>query len=62
MPILVNTSFNIRGEPIVCNPIDSFKCFMATELDVLVIGRCLLIKKKQNKINNSSYKKNYELD
>jgi carbamoyltransferase len=62
VPILVNTSFNIRGEPIVCNPIDSFKCFMATELDVLVIGRCLLIKKKQNKINNSSYKKNYELD
>ena len=37
-PVLVNTSFNVRGEPIVCSPTDAFKCFMGTELDVLVIG------------------------
>src|SRR6186997_2192908 len=45
-PVLVNTSFNVRGEPIVCTPEDAFRCFMGTELDVLAIGNCLL-KKQQ---------------
>ena len=62
VPILVNTSFNIRGEPIVCSPTDAFKCFMGTELDILVIGKFLLMKEKQNQIKKNSYKKNYELD
>lgn len=62
VPILVNTSFNIRGEPIVCSPTDAFKCFMGTELDILVIGRFLLMKEKQNQTKKNSYKKNYELD
>ena len=47
-PILVNTSFNVRGEPIVNTPEDAFKCFMNTEMDYLIIGRCLLEKKQQN--------------
>src|SRR4029079_2502543 len=46
-PILVNTSFNVRGEPIVCTPEDALRCFMGTELDVLVVGRCLLKKNNQ---------------
>ena len=46
-PIIVNTSFNIRGEPPVNTPIDAYKCFMATDLDVLVIGNCILEKNKQ---------------
>jgi len=43
----VNTSFNVRGEPIVCTPEDAFRCFMGTELDVLAIGNCLLYKEEQ---------------
>jgi carbamoyltransferase len=46
-PVLVNTSFNVRGEPIVCTPDDAFRCFMGTELDVLAIGNCLLTKERQ---------------
>jgi carbamoyltransferase len=46
-PVLVNTSFNVRGEPIVCTPEDAFRCFMGTELDVLAIGNCLLHKEEQ---------------
>ena len=46
-PIIVNTSFNIRGEPPVNTPIDAYKCFMATDLDVLGIGNCILEKNKQ---------------
>ena len=45
---MVNTSFNVRGEPIVNSPLDAFNCFMGTELDKLVIGNCYLEKKKQN--------------
>ena len=53
-PLIVNTSFNIRGEPIVCSPKDAFKCFMGTGLDALVIGNYLLIKDQQdNKLKNS---------
>src|ERR1041385_5039370 len=46
-PVLVNTSFNVRGEPIVCTPEDAFRCFMGTELDVLAIGNCFLKKEQQ---------------
>ena len=48
-PVIVNTSFNVRGEPIVNTPIDAFNCFMGTELDYLVIGNCILDKSKQDK-------------
>ena len=61
-PILVNTSFNVRGEPIVNTPKDAFNCFMGTELDKLVIGNCYLNKKKQNKDLILNYKNKYELD
>ncbi len=47
-PILVNTSFNVRGEPIVCTPEDAFRCFMGNELDVLVVGNCVLQKAEQD--------------
>jgi carbamoyltransferase len=46
-PVLVNTSFNVRGEPLVCAPEDAFRCFMGTELDVLVAGRCIVRKERQ---------------
>ncbi len=61
-PILVNTSFNVRGEPIVCSPSDAFKCFMGTELDVLVIGNFFMLKKDQNKSLRENYKEKYDLD
>jgi len=60
--VVVNTSFNVRGEPIVCSPEDAFKCFMGTELDVLVVGGCLLRKKQQDKSLIKDYKDKYELD
>lgn len=55
-PILVNTSFNIRGEPIVCTPEDAFRCFMGTELDVLAIGNCVLRKGDQDPALRTSYR------
>ena len=61
-PILVNTSFNVRGEPIVNTPKDAFNCFMGTELDKLVIGNCYLEKKKQNSKLKKNYSKEFELD
>jgi len=61
-PILVNTSFNVRGEPIVCSPKDAFKCFMGTELDYLVIENFLLSKKNQDKSLYTNYEDKYELD
>jgi carbamoyltransferase len=42
VPVLVNTSFNVRGEPVVCSPTDAYRCFMATAIDVLVMGPCVL--------------------
>ncbi len=61
-PIVINTSFNIRGEPIVCSPTDAFQCFMGTGLDILVINNYFL-KKEQQKINLSkNYKRKYPLD
>jgi carbamoyltransferase len=61
-PILVNTSFNVRGEPIVCSPEDAFRCFMGTEMDVLVIGNYLMIKNDQDSKLKDSYVFDYELD
>ena len=61
-PILVNTSFNVRGEPIVNTPKEAFSCFMGTELDFLVIGDCILDKKKQNLNLKKDYKNKFTLD
>ena len=62
VPLIVNTSFNVRGEPIVCSPMDAFKCFMGTELDILVVGNFFLIKEDQDKSLKKNYKDSYELD
>ncbi len=61
-PVLVNTSFNVRGEPIVCTPEDAFHCFMGTELDLLVAGNCLLRKEEQDQSLARDYKDAFELD
>ena len=62
-PVLVNTSFNVRGEPIVCSPQDAFRCFMRTEMDLLVLEDCLLEKEKQTPVDDDqSWRDEYELD
>ncbi|WP_440676220.1 carbamoyltransferase family protein [Candidatus Pelagibacter sp. HIMB1593] len=61
-PVIVNTSFNVRGEPIVNTPTDAFNCFMGTELDYLVIGNCILNKKDQDPSLKKDYTKEFELD
>ena len=61
-PVLVNTSFNVRGEPIVCTPEDAFRCFMGTELDALVVGNLYLKKSEQNEALKLDYKNAFELD
>jgi len=61
-PLIVNTSFNVRGEPIVNTPTDAFNCFMGTELDYLVIGNCILDKTKQDQKLKKDYTKEFELD
>ena len=61
-PLIVNTSFNIRGEPIVCTAEDAFKCFMGTDLDLLVIGNCILFKEEQEVDIDTEYKEKYSLD
>ena len=61
-PILINTSFNIRGEPIVNTPLDAFNCFMGTDLDILVVGNCYLDKKEQNMNLKKDYTNQFELD
>ena len=61
-PLVVNTSFNIRGEPIICTPTDAFKCFMGTEMDVLAVGNYVLYKNQQNNSLKENYKERYELD
>jgi carbamoyltransferase len=53
-PLLVNTSFNVRGEPIVCTPADAYRCFMRTHLDYLVIGSFVLSKKDQPQLDDQS--------
>ena len=61
--VIVNTSFNVRGEPIVCTPDDAFRCFMRTEMDFLVIGNYVFDKNQQEKlINDSNWKEEFKLD
>lgn len=61
-PILVNTSFNVRGEPIVCTPEDAFRCFMGSDIEMLVVGNCLLHKERQDMALAQDYKSAFELD
>jgi len=61
-PVLVNTSFNVRGEPIVCTPEDAFRCFMGTDLDVLAVGNCYLRKPDQDPALKQNYESAFELD
>jgi carbamoyltransferase len=60
--VLVNTSLNVRGEPIVCTPEDAFRCFMGTEMEMLVAGDCILTKGEQNEALAEDYKNQFELD
>ena len=61
-PMLVNTSFNIRGEPIVCSPVDAYRCFMGTDLDYLIIENYILSKDEQESSGSFSYKETFNLD
>ena len=61
-PVIINTSFNIRGEPIVCSPKDAFECFMGTDLDLLVMNNFILYKEEQTIKINKNYKNKYKLD
>ena len=61
-PVIVNTSFNVRGEPIVNTPTDAFNCFMGTELDYLIIGNFILDKKEQSQNLKRNYSDKFELD
>lgn len=61
-PLVVNTSFNVRGEPIICTPADAFKYFMGTEMDVLAVGNYVLFKEQQDEAIKENYEECYELD
>ena len=62
-PTIVNTSFNVRGEPIVCTPQDAYRCFMRTEMDVLVLQNQILMKSEQPKNDiNETWEEEFELD
>ncbi|OHC74395.1 MAG: hypothetical protein A3G18_09050 [Rhodospirillales bacterium RIFCSPLOWO2_12_FULL_58_28] len=61
-PVLVNTSFNVRGEPIVCTPEDAFRCFMGSEIEFLAVGNCIMVKEDQNRSLKRDYKDVFELD
>ncbi len=61
-PVLVNTSFNVRSEPIVCTPEDAFRCFMGSEIDVLAAGNCYLVKDEQDPALKQNYKDEFEPD
>jgi carbamoyltransferase len=61
-PVIVNTSFNVRGEPIVCTPEDAFRCFMGTEIEVLAVGNCFLKKEEQDPALKLNYETAFELD
>ncbi|MFL6564038.1 MAG: carbamoyltransferase [Burkholderiales bacterium] len=61
-PVVVNTSFNVRGEPIVGSPEDAFRCFMGTEIEVLAVGNCLLRKERQDPALKKNYENAFELD
>jgi carbamoyltransferase len=63
--VLINTSFNVRGEPIVCTPSDAYRCFQGTEMDVLVVGRKILLREKQPQLDESArgkYLDQFKLD
>jgi carbamoyltransferase len=61
-PVIVNTSFNVRGEPIVCTPEDAFRCFMGTEIEVLAVENCLLHKELQDPALKRNYSASFDLD
>ena len=63
-PVIINTSFNVRGEPIVCTPEDAWRCFMATNMDALVVENCLLLKDEQvaTAIDREAHLAKFELD
>ena len=62
-PVIVNTSFNVRGEPIVCTPEDSYRCFMRTEMDFLVLETCVLDKNDQPEfVEKTDWRSEFELD
>jgi carbamoyltransferase len=61
-PVIVNTSFNVRGEPIVCTPEDAFRCFMGTEIEALAVGNCYLRKEDQDPSLKQNYEHKFELD
>jgi carbamoyltransferase len=64
-PVVINTSFNVRGEPIVCTPADAYNCFMATKMDVLVLERCLVLKEAQpesSAVSTEAHLSRFELD
>jgi carbamoyltransferase len=61
--VIVNTSFNVRGEPIVCTPADAYRCFMRTEMDTLVLENCVLKKVDQKPLDeDTDWRKEFELD
>jgi len=62
-PVIINTSFNVRGEPIVCTPEQAYRCFMRTNMDVLLLGQCLLERKDQKPLDKDiDWLREYELD
>jgi carbamoyltransferase len=61
-PVIVNTSFNVRGEPIVCTPEDAFRCFMGTQIEALAVGNCFLRKEQQDPALSRNYEKAFDLD
>ena len=61
-PIIINTSFNIRGEPIVCTPEEAFRCFMGTDIEMLAVGNCVLRKDEQDPSLKQDYRDSFELD
>src|SRR5204863_6034633 len=61
VPLLLNTSFNVRGEPIVCTPEDAVRCFMGTDIDALAIGKCFLRKEDQNPALKQRYEEHFAL-
>ncbi len=62
-PVLINTSFNVRGEPIVCSPSDAYLCFMRTNMDALVLGNQILLKDQQPELHEDfDWRERYELD
>ena len=62
-PVMINTSFNVRGEPIVCTPEDAYLCFMRTNIDYLILGNCLIEKKEQKPLDKDiNWLREFELD